>query len=132
MDDKPAKRAAVSSGGGAIVAAIAALLLLLPMIYLLAIGPIVWLHRRGYVDVAPTSVIGRVYAPAEWAAQACPPFARAIESYVSLWQPVETPVIVPQPYLAPTAPKASAPPATSAPSAATTAPADPESAHSEL
>jgi hypothetical protein len=131
MDDKPAKRAAGS--GGAIVAAIAAVLLLFPMIYLLAIGPIVWLHRRGYVDVAPTSVIGRVYAPAEWAAQACPPFARAIEAYVSLWQPVETPVMyAPRPNLAATAPATSAPTATSAPSAATVAPADPESAQSEL
>jgi hypothetical protein len=130
MDDKPAKRAV--GGGGAIVAAIAALLLLLPMIYLLAIGPIVWLHRRGYVDVAPTSVIGRVYAPAEWAAQACPPFATAIQAYVSLWAPLETPVYAPQPYLAPTAPARSAPPATSAPAAAATAPADPESAQSEL
>jgi hypothetical protein len=87
MDDKPVKRAA---GGAAVMATIAVVFLLLPMIYLLAIGPIVWLHRRGYVNVDPGSFIARVYYPAEMAAQNCQPFARAIETYVSLWEPPPT------------------------------------------
>lgn len=89
MDDKPARRVV---GGPAIVAAIVVLFVLLPLVYLLAIGPIVWLHRRGYVSVEPNSVVARVYYPAEMAANYCPPFSRVMEMYVSLWEPAQSPM----------------------------------------
>jgi len=95
MDDKPVKR---SAGGAATVAVIVVVLLILPMVYLLAIGPIVWLHRRGHLDVGPNSLVVRIYAPAEWAAQACPPFEQAMGWYVSLWEPPVPPTqFVPAP-----------------------------------
>ena len=97
MDDKPIKRAA---GGAAIVAAVVVVFILLPLVYLLAIGPIVWLHDRGYVSAEPGSVVARMYYPADIAAANCRPFARAIETYVSLWERTAPPVQV-APYLAP-------------------------------
>jgi hypothetical protein len=97
MDDKGVKRAA---GGAAIVAVVAVVFVLLPLFYLLAIGPIVWLHERGLVSVEPGSVIATAYYPAEIAAEHCQPFARAIETYVSLWQRTAPPVQV-APYVAP-------------------------------
>ncbi len=119
MDDKPGKRAA---GGAAIVAVVVVVFVLLPLVYLLAIGPIVWLHDRGYVSVEPGSLVARVYYPAEIAVEHCPPFARAIDSYRSLWErtappvqvaPYAAPVPVVQPLPAPAA--ATPPPAVSSP-----------------
>ncbi len=108
------------------MAAIVVVLVLLPMIYLLSIGPIVWLHRRGHLNVGPDSVIAWVYAPAERAARACPPFERVMEGYISLWEPPNTAAPIAPQYLA-----APASPAASATYSAPTAPAEPESATSE-
>jgi len=106
MDDKPVKRAA---GGAAIMATTVVAFLILPMIYLLAIGPIVWLHRRGRLDIGPNSIIARMYSPAEWAASACPPFDQAMQAYISLWEPRPPPTGT-MPY-APPAPTSAAIPA---------------------
>lgn len=119
MDDKPVKR---GSGGGAAVAAIVLIVIVLPLIYLLAIGPIVWLSNRGYVSVEPDSFIGRVYYPAEMLAQESPPFARAVQTYVSLWQsppPVQIPPVTLPPV---NAAQLSPAPAAAPPSSASTGP----------
>ena len=106
MDDKPARRVV---GGPAIVAAIVVLFVLLPLVYLLAIGPIVWLHRRGMVNVEPGSVIARVYYPAEMAAELCTPFRNSMEMYVSLWEPRQPPMqMAPPSYATLPAPPAAA------------------------
>ena len=114
MEDKPVKRAA---GGAAVVAVVTVVFIVLPLIYLLAIGPIVWLHERGLVSVEPESVIGRVYYPAELAAQYCPPFERAIETYVQLWRGPEPPVRVAPTYSLPVSASLPAPAPTPAPAA---------------
>ncbi len=116
MDDKPVKR---GSGGGAAVAAIALVAFVLPLIYLLAIGPLVWLSNRGYVSVEPGSFVGRVYYPAEMLAQRCPPFMRAVQLYVNLWEsppPVALPPVTVAPATA--AQPLPAPASTAAPAAA--------------
>jgi hypothetical protein len=104
MDEKPVKRAA---GGAAAVAVIVVVFLILPMIYLLALGPIAWLHSRGHLEVGPNSLIARAYAPLEWTAQACPPFERAMGWYLSLWDPPIPPTqFVPAPVPVPAPPSA--------------------------
>jgi hypothetical protein len=129
MEDKPVKRAL---GGPAIVAAIVVLFVLLPLVYLLAIGPIVWLHERGLVSVEPRSVIGRVYYPAEFAAQHCTPFRLAVETYVSLWRRPEPPVQwAPAPLPAPPT-VAAAPNAAPSSAAATTPSGEPASDATQL
>jgi hypothetical protein len=121
MDDKPVKR---SAGGAAAVAVIVVVFLILPMVYLLAIGPIVWLHRRGHLELGPNSIIARVYAPAEWAAEVCPPFGQAVQMYVALWEPPVPPTqFVPAPMPLPAPPAAAVPvPTPSAPASTTTEP----------
>lgn len=40
----------------------------LPVLYVLSMGPAVWMHEQGYVSPGMESVLDYVYAPIAWAA----------------------------------------------------------------
>ena len=133
-----AKDAQARRGGGAgAVAVIVVLLFALPLIYVLAIGPIVWLHDRGHIEITPNSIIGIAYRPLEYAAQECKPVEASIEWYVSLWTlaPQVTPAValppatpMPSPAITTSAPATAAYETASDP-AAPPAPTDPDQDH---
>ncbi|HEX5106141.1 MAG TPA: hypothetical protein VFV87_20115 [Pirellulaceae bacterium] len=74
-----------SSGLTVVVVAAILLLMLAPLLYVAAIGPVVWLADRGMIDVDEHSIAAKVYAPLEWSANECEPVAGALEWYVQLW-----------------------------------------------
>lgn len=83
-----------TSGAAAIVTVLATIAVLLPLLYVGAIGPLVWLNDRDYIHIDQQSAIGKIYMPLEWAAVKCEPFGKALQWYASLWS---APVPVPQP-----------------------------------
>ena len=68
--------------GGCLVATIACLLLLLPLLYLLSIGPALWLLKEGYF---PGPAFGRVYYPLTWLSEKSQWFGEAIGWYMDFW-----------------------------------------------
>ena len=90
MDDKATKR-----GGGAVVVMVLVVVLLLPMIYVLSVGPAIWLAERGRLSEQSLTT---TYGPLEWTANNVPVVGLAITWYVEWWQ---TPQLI---YSAPTLP----------------------------
>jgi hypothetical protein len=70
-------------------------LLLLLLAYVLSIGPVVGLHRRGRLSVRPDSLTRRVYYPLGWAGSRFPPLRNAVEWYLSWWKPAEEEIEAP-------------------------------------
>jgi hypothetical protein len=62
----------------------AIVLVLLPVVYALALGPLVWLNDRGYLGAA-AGVLGFLYAPLDWLHQSSPTAKAFLDWYVSLW-----------------------------------------------
>jgi len=56
--------------------------LFLPMLYVLSIGPAVWLLANGHVSREPLRTL---YAPLEWLGDAAPSSRRPLQWYVRLW-----------------------------------------------
>ena len=91
MGSRPTKR----SGGGACLAVIGTLLLLLPALYVLALGPLVMIHDRGWMADPVEDVVEMAYWPLEYASRNT--FLREpLEWYVSLWED-QAPVSAPPP-----------------------------------
>lgn len=86
MDDKPIKR----GGGTAVVLVLVALLVVLPMLYVLSVGPVVWMVHSGFISQTMLPVIGAIYAPLEWVAQNVPVVGPALDRYVRWWQPANS------------------------------------------
>jgi hypothetical protein len=85
MDDKPTKR-----GGGTLpVVILLVVLILLPMIYVLSVGPAVWMATSGRMN---PRTLEAVYWPLEWTANNVPVAGPAIVRYVELWDPQVQPV----------------------------------------
>jgi len=66
---------------GLIIAAVWA-----PIIYVLSVGPFVWLHNRGYLAPAVAELIELPYYPLAWLADNCPPVRDLLDWYIELWQ----------------------------------------------
>jgi hypothetical protein len=57
-------------------------ILLLPVLYVLSVGPYVWLYEHGYLS----DEVGRVYAPLDYLCTYCPPVRVALQGYLKLWE----------------------------------------------
>jgi hypothetical protein len=64
--------------------ALAALVLTLPVLYVLSVGPYVYLQTRGVIE--PTSGIVKIYYPLQWAQVKYPPFLRLMNRYGRMWR----------------------------------------------
>lgn len=71
------------SGGGLAILLMAVVALLLPIVYVLSIGPAVWLLNRGLLPETPLVTI---YAPLEWLARSSDWFQAAAEWYIQFWE----------------------------------------------
>jgi len=103
-----------SSGAAAVVAVL--VLLFLPLLYVLSIGPAVWLHDRGMMSPTVTQCAQTIYSPLEWAAFRSSVTMQIMEGYLNWWRR-------PQTLVAPPAPAVPLPPPAPTPAAPTTSPA---------
>ena len=71
------------SGGGCVVAVSAAVALGLPAVYVLAMGPALWLYDQEYLDEEVLTVL--IY-PLALVCDFCPPLADVLQRYMDLWQ----------------------------------------------
>jgi hypothetical protein len=85
MHERPEKSS--QSMRGATVALVA-MIVLMPLLYLLSIGPAVWLFKNGAFSVGTMeSIIMPVYAPLDWVRGHFPLCGAVMDSYVELWVP---------------------------------------------
>jgi hypothetical protein len=57
----------------------------LPFVYVLSIGPVAKLYDLGYIRGARYAAVERIYAPLDWAANNCTPFAHFLIWYLRVW-----------------------------------------------
>jgi len=67
-----------------IVALFAALFIGLPL-YVLSVGPLIYLQSSGRINYEPNSPLGRAYLPLRWAQNGCPPLKRFMNWYGFMW-----------------------------------------------
>jgi len=67
---------------------VALVVVTLPVLYLLAIGPLNALVEHGYIasESPICSALRTIYSPVNLATEACEPFASALEWYLKLWK----------------------------------------------
>jgi len=75
-----------------LVAVAAVVVLMTPVIYVGALGPLVWLDRRGYIAISHGSAIDWAYRPLAYLEVRSPMASQAVRWYVSLWEPPQEPV----------------------------------------
>jgi hypothetical protein len=63
-----------------------AAVLLLPVVYVLSVGPMFWLHQHGGLSPVTDELIALPYAPLGWLRDKCAPFARALDWYLDFWR----------------------------------------------
>ncbi|MCI0358688.1 MAG: hypothetical protein L0211_09415 [Planctomycetaceae bacterium] len=90
MNDKATKR-----GGAAVAIALMAVLVLLPLLYVLSVGPFVWMAGSGWIGQSWMPVAETVYEPLNWAANDVPVIGEAIQSYAKWWEPPMPGVVPP-------------------------------------
>jgi hypothetical protein len=102
------------SGGAAVVLVLVVLLLILPLVYVLSVGPAIWLHSSGAMGPQSTAILEAVYFPLEWSSRNVPVVGPLIMRYAELWHrptaavPLPPPTPYPPPVPSPTpAPAAS-------------------------
>jgi len=86
MDAGDKKDRKESSSAALVVAAAAAVFVLLPLLYVGAVGPLIWLNDREYLHIDDESVIARAYSPLGWAAEKCRPLQITLDGYAELWR----------------------------------------------
>src|SRR5262245_24663217 len=84
-----------SSGAAAVVAVL--ILLFLPLLYVLSIGPAVWMHDRGMMSPTVTQCADTIYSPLEWASSKSSVSERIIMGYIEWWRPPQPAVPVAPP-----------------------------------
>ena len=91
------------SGGAAVVLVLVVFLLILPLVYVLSLGPAIWLHSSGAIGASGTEVLEAVYFPLDWTANNVPVVGPLIMRYAELWhQPTAAvPLPPPTPYAPP-------------------------------
>ena len=84
MDDKPTKR---GGGTAVMVLVLVAVLIVLPMLYMLSVGPAVWMATSGRMN---PKTLNAIYSPVEWTAKRIPGGGDALLWYVRWWQSSES------------------------------------------
>jgi hypothetical protein len=107
-----------SNGSATVLVVIVLLIVLAPILYVLSIGPVVWLSERGLVNTDEGSAAVIIYSPLIWAAASSPKVEAAFTWYASIFaapQPViygpVTPATQPGAYYDPIAPPGTVTPA---------------------
>ena len=85
MSREPAEKDRTSGRSGPLIFLAAAVLLLLAALYVLSIGPVVWLVEGGYID-GNSSFLKVFYTPLALAAKFFPPLEWALEVYMELFR----------------------------------------------
>jgi hypothetical protein len=67
-------------GIGPLVFAAIVIVLALPALYVLSVGPMIWLANHDYI-----SKEGNLYSPLQWGRDHCEPFNRAVSWYMGLF-----------------------------------------------
>lgn len=67
--------------------ALIAFVALLPAQYVLSVGPMSWLARRGLLPQYTHEAVGSMYVPLLWLERASPTFNWFLEWYAGLWNP---------------------------------------------
>jgi hypothetical protein len=96
MEDKATKR----GGGAAVVLVLVAVLVVLPILYVLSLGPIVYLVGNGAISPSLYPAVATVYWPLDWIANNVPQVGPAIVWYAERWRtapPVAMPAAAPVP-----------------------------------
>ena len=62
------------------------LLVLLPILYVLSIGPAIWLHDHGFMPGPLEDIAEAVYTPLVWAASLSPALEAPLDFYIELWE----------------------------------------------
>jgi hypothetical protein len=99
--------------GGAVAVVAVLLLVVLPLLYVLSVGPAVWVHESGMLSPGGKHALETIYLPVEWAAYKSQVISTPLMWYIDLWKPAQSPL--PAPSLPPTA--TTTPPAATTPSA---------------
>jgi hypothetical protein len=81
MANCPTKR----TTGVAAIAVATLFFTLLPLIYVLALGPLVWIHDRGWMSDPVENVVETAYWPLEYASRKTF-LGEPLNWYVSLWE----------------------------------------------
>ena len=106
-----------SSGSIAVVAVL--VLLFLPVLYVLSIGPAVFMYDRHMLSPSVASTLETIYSPLEWASNQSKAIEYPLNSYIQLWAsrdpspappPATMPVTAVMPAPTPTAPTPVSPP----------------------
>jgi hypothetical protein len=71
---------------GPFVGCLASVLMLAPPLYLLSVGPFVWLCDHGYLSPGWIQVVQLPYFPIAWLRDHNETFHRVLDWYLSLWQ----------------------------------------------
>jgi hypothetical protein len=62
-------------------------LIALPVLYVLSIGPMLWLSEKGFLKGATYKTFDKWYGPLGWLNDKLPGFGRALNWYADLWFP---------------------------------------------
>lgn len=62
------------------------LMIVLPLLYMLSIGPAVWLESRGHIDAPEDSAIVKFYWPLHWLIERSGPAMTVFDWYVGFWE----------------------------------------------
>jgi len=82
MDEKPTKRGC----GAVVVLLLVAVLLLSPVLYVLLVGPVVWLDQMDMIPASGGPALKAFYTPVAIAIDA-PVIGSPIMSYIEWWMP---------------------------------------------
>ena len=75
------------SAGPSLAALVLALSFIVkPILYVLSIGPAIWLSKRGHLD---PKTVDPSYAPLQWCYENSRPVKVALDQYIELWEPGE-------------------------------------------
>ena len=69
-----------------LIFAVFGLLIVLPILYILSIGPLIWLADRNYVSRETAQRIVVIYEPLQWPSSRCQPLKDFIGWYQSLFR----------------------------------------------
>jgi hypothetical protein len=92
------------TGGAAVVLVLVLVLLFLPLVYILSVGPAIWLHSSGAIGPTGTEILEAVYFPLEWSSRNVPLVGPLIMRYADLWHRPTAAVPLPAPPAAVPAP----------------------------
>jgi hypothetical protein len=81
MEEQPGKNA----GGAGLALVVALLFMAVPFLYLISLGPAIWLDSHGFVNPPTHAALEWLYSPLAWVAENVPAIGPAIQAYAEWW-----------------------------------------------